>query len=285
MLSESQCCQIVTMFSFKKKCCDPFKAKKCSKKILKMTPSVKTKLENMNIEGVESAICSTCQIKVSKYTTSTKMDMSAEAELGACSLVVDDQKHSDYMSESESDIDCADFDFKNNRKEFIALLNDTVAPMCNLSPISTKKLSTKYIAGKIQEVSLGLKKKLLGSTYCQVNEAEVKARDFDVLLSELRTKFAEAKTKNEKYQILTLLPKSWTVSKMCKEFDCTVYMAKSAKTLHETNGILSMPASKLPSNKVDIATANLVNNFYLQDDISRIMPGKKDCISMLVNGK
>lgn len=87
----------------------------------------------------------------------------------------------------------------------------------------------------------------------------------------------------QKVQILTVLPASWSASRIQREFECSYHMAKSAKELQNTKGILPNPDPKLPSNQLDPMIRYIVTKFYLNDEISREMPGKRDCISIVVD--
>lgn len=63
-------------------------------------------------------------------------------------------------------------------------------------------------------------------------------------------------------------------------FGVSNYMARQAKKLVQEKGILSTPNPKcgkmLPKD-----TLNLVESFYTSDDVSRVMPGKKDVASIM----
>lgn len=86
-------------------------------------------------------------------------------------------------------------------------------------------------------------------------------------------------TNSQKILILTLVRKSWSVRKTAKFFSTTRWMAKNAKKLVDDNGILTSPNPKkckrLSNNVVDT-----VVNFYLNDNNSRELPGKKYFISV-----
>ena len=84
--------------------------------------------------------------------------------------------------------------------------------------------------------------------------------------------------KSVKVQILTLLPMSWSIKKIENEFKASNYMVRKAKCLVKSGGILSTPN---PSQGHGLCndTRVLVQNFYESDEISRVMPGKKDCVS------
>ena len=60
-------------------------------------------------------------------------------------------------------------------------------------------------------------------------------------------------------------------------------MARKVKELVQEKGILSTPdprARPFPQEIVDRMTS-----FYKSEDISRVMPGKKDCVSVMVHGQ
>ena len=62
------------------------------------------------------------------------------------------------------------------------------------------------------------------------------------------------------------------------EFGVTKYMACSAKKLVDDKGVLSSPNSKAGKTLSQDAL-ELVKSFYHHDDVSRVMPGKKDFVS------
>ena len=84
--------------------------------------------------------------------------------------------------------------------------------------------------------------------------------------------------------MLTVLPKSWSVRKIQQEYGVSEYLARQSKKLVEEKGILSLPdplrGPSLPSETVDT-----VCMFYESDDISRVMPGKKDFVLVKKEGK
>ena len=85
--------------------------------------------------------------------------------------------------------------------------------------------------------------------------------------------------KREKIQISTLTPESWTLQKKAKEFKVSKATARKARILRKEKGILAVPKPvirKKPSEK----TVNSVLEFYQNDEYSRQLPGKKDCVSI-----
>ena len=85
-------------------------------------------------------------------------------------------------------------------------------------------------------------------------------------------------------QVLTVLPKSWSVKKVQQEFGVSEYLAQQSKKLVEESGILSLPGpAHGPSQPSE--TVSIASSFYETDDISRVMAGKKDFISVKKEGK
>ena len=79
--------------------------------------------------------------------------------------------------------------------------------------------------------------------------------------------------------MLTVLPKSWSVKKVQQEFGVSEYLARQSKKLVEERGILSLPGpSRGPSLPPEAVV--VVCSFYESNDISHVMPGKKDFVSV-----
>ena len=139
-----------------------------------------------------------------------------------------------------------------------------------------------------------IKSKLQGGQYpkeklIQIKSTFVKSMlifedidDESEMIKQLKEKFYETQEKSVKVQILTLLPMSWSIKKIENEFKASNYMVRKAKTLVKSGGILSTPNPNYGHNLHD-DTIVMVQNFYESDEISRVMPGKKDCVSIKVN--
>lgn len=193
-------------------------------------------------------------------------------------------KTSENESDRESDNEPAEYE----KAELVNSLNTNILPALELSPIAIQKMSSeKYAFQKLLELTSGLRK-MFGSrdlpTPSELQQQQSKAKQFDEFISKLKVKFQEATEKIEKYQILTLLPMEWSARKIEAEFGCSYHIAKTCKKLQEEKGALSIPNAKIPSNTLASGTKEMVQNFYLEDDISRMMPGKNDCVSMVVAG-
>ena len=141
------------------------------------------------------------------------------------------------------------------------------------SPIVAHKLSqVKYPKQKLKKITKSLRKVML-------NETESSADEEDTMLKQLKEKFCTSKNRSEKVQILTILPKSWSVQRVCEEFSASDYMVRRAKELVKQKGILSMPDIR-KGHSLSSETCELVQSFYEDDEVSRMMPGIKDFVSV-----
>ena len=105
------------------------------------------------------------------------------------------------------------------------------------------------------------------------------------VIGQLKEKFNSTVKRSEKVRILTILPKSWSVRNIMKEFGASNNMARQAKKLVQEKGILSSPNPK-PGKTLSPTIEDHVVAVYLSDDVSRVMPGRKDCVSfMTAEGK
>ena len=104
------------------------------------------------------------------------------------------------------------------------------------------------------------------------------------MLQQLKEKFQSTTRKNEQLQVLTVLPKSWSVKKIQQEFGVSIYMACKSKKLVEEKGILSLPDPVREPSLLQ-ETVDIVCAFYESDDISHVMPGKKDFVSVKKKGQ
>lgn len=119
------------------------------------------------------------------------------------------------------------------------------------------------------------KNSLDGSSVC----SNMQHKDAVEVLQQLKEHFNRAVTYNEKLMLLTLVPKSWGRVKIASVFGATKKQSSRAKQLISEDRILTLP-SKKPSRKISEEVAKQVISFYERDDISRLMPGMKDYLSV-----
>ena len=129
--------------------------------------------------------------------------------------------------------------------------------------------------GKLKMIEQNVRKKL---------KLEPREDEFQKVLEQLKRKFSGYTKVSEKLQVLTIYPQSWSIQRIEKEFGTTNHMARMAKALVASKGILATPNPRSGRTLSD-DTVHLVKQFYLNDTVSRAMPGKKDCVSVVVDSK
>lgn len=91
--------------------------------------------------------------------------------------------------------------------------------------------------------------------------------------------------KGRQLQTLTTLPKSFSIHQIEKIFRTSNRMARKAKKLIEMDEFMKSPMTKIRAG-LSVGTKNLVKNFYKDDKNSRIMPGKRDYKTVIIeNGE
>ena len=167
-----------------------------------------------------------------------------------------------------------------DRKNAIDLLNAALQEIGE-SPVKNRKVRTEsYCKDKAEKI----KKTLIENVLTGVVENSCSDAESEIV-QQLKEKFKITTDKKEKFLILTVLPKSWSCQIIQNEFNVSFHMALKAKNLVKEFGILSTPDSK-PRHKILEETIQLVKDFYVTDEISRQMPGKKDTKSVrLDDGK
>jgi hypothetical protein len=124
----------------------------------------------------------------------------------------------------------------------LSLLNETLTAIGE-SPIVKRKMSTRplYAEKKAKAINTAVKKKLelvAGKVIPEVETLDHES-EYQEMIGQLKDKFKECKKRSERVQVLTVLPRSWTVKRIEQEFETTNYIAKKAKKLVKVSGILS----------------------------------------------
>ncbi|CAH0564898.1 unnamed protein product [Brassicogethes aeneus] len=84
--------------------------------------------------------------------------------------------------------------------------------------------------------------------------------------------------------LLTTVTIDWNAAKIEKMLGVTNYMAKTALKIRKSSGFGAAPSTKI-GRALSNSTIEKIRSFYESDEYSRIMPGKKDCISIMIEGK
>ena len=139
------------------------------------------------------------------------------------------------------------------------------------TPIVSQRLQQqKYPKQKFKKISTAMKKVIITDKEFDYSDDESE------IIKQLKEEFHSTTQRSKKVQILTILPKSWSIQ---TEFGTSNYMARRAKNLVKESGILATPNPKV-GNVLNPQTVLHIQQFYESDDISRLMPGKKDFVSV-----
>ena len=154
-----------------------------------------------------------------------------------------------FVSDSESDgtISPPDEDVHVDTGESLMIVNqclDTIGE----TPLTKRKLQYKKKSKqKIEKIATMMQKAVIGDVHSdQMN-------DEGEIIKQLKEKFSTV-GRSEKIQILTVLPKSWSIRRVQEEFGVSDFMARKAKLLVREKGVLSttnpIPGHSLPQKTV-----------------------------------
>ena len=99
------------------------------------------------------------------------------------------------------------------------------------------------------------------------------------VLNQIKEKCKASTSASEKIVLLTLAPKTWGRKRLAAEFNVSERQARKAIQLVKEHGILTSPMPK-KGRLLSAEVKNLVVNFYSDDENSRMLPGKKDYVSV-----
>ena len=251
-------------------CCDPFKVhkKKVSRGLREVTAELAATASIKLIPGQK--LCRTCRGKC--LTSSIDSDTTSS-----------DSAHHDQPGHS------GEYEMEVMAYDELEQLNQSVLSSIGESPVSKRKLqrSDRYRKQKARKIQKSVSKVLQVVSSCEqsisITEEEKQDSDGAEMIEQLKEKFKNCTKKSEKVQVLTVLPQSWSIRKVVNEFNAPNYMVRKAKNLVKEKGVLSIPNPR--SGSFPKETATEVMAFYKCEDISRVMPGKKDCVSVVKDGK
>ena len=179
------------------------------------------------------------------------------------------QCHSDSLSRDEHYIDTP---------EALAAVNRRLSETSE-TPLS-KSHNPKSVEDKIERITDAMKGLFISDTVASSTHQD----DESEIILQLKEKFQATTKTSEQLQILTVLPRSWTRKRIQSEFGVSDYMARKCKQLVQEKGVFSTPDPK-PGPSLPPETMQIVTEFYQSDEVSRIMPGRKDFVSVKKEGK
>ena len=103
-------------------------------------------------------------------------------------------------------------------------------------------------------------------------------------VDDLKIALSKATNRREKIFLLTIFPLKWSIRKISRTFGVSRQIVNAAKHLHDTKGYGVEPCNK-KGRPLETKIINKVKEFYLSDEVSRVIPGAKDVKSIVVDGK
>jgi hypothetical protein len=183
-------------------------------------------------------------------------------------------------SQQEDEVVCPDNEDPSfcDKSQVVEILNTSLNELGE-SPIDKRKLSSKkYAKKKVQKIESTLKKNLFESLDDSTDSNENENVENSVIQN-LKDNFNNCNCRAKKIMILTCVPESWGITKIIRIFNAPNYMVRQAKKIIKEKGILEGPNPK-PGKNVAKEVVEAVISFYENDEVSRAMPGIKDCITV-----
>ena len=149
------------------------------------------------------------------------------------------------------------------------------------SPINKDKVSHKlYSVAKIEKISKALSENIFQTSF-DVSDPSVVEEDGNSIIQVLKDMFNTTKDHAKQIQSLTIF-KDWSFRKITHHFpSATFHMITVSKKTATNLGVLAVPAKKYRSLEKEVI--DLFVSFYELDENSRMLPGKKDFVSIKVN--
>ena len=247
-------------------CCNPFDKPNHSSKRKNLRYVLPWMCERVHSIQLGAKICDECRKQLGKLPITDPT-----TESSACTPVTESSESVD-LEESDQDRDsCRNFATLESVNQCLGEIGET--------PVVKKKLQqVHYPKDKLKRITTAMKKVMVQDTDSSDNH------DDGEIIKQLKEKFNTTAERSEKVQVLTVLPKSWSMRKVQAQFGASDYMVRKARELVKQKGILSTPNLK-PGHSLAAETCESVCRFYESDEISRLMPGKKDFVSVRLGEK
>lgn len=160
----------------------------------------------------------------------------------------------------------------------IADLNKCLTVL-GLESVDNKKISTeKYKEELVKKVKDKLSQKF--SRACK-SDVSLWDSDCEEMINQLKEAFHKSEDYGFKIKILSVLPHSWSISKIQETFNAPVSIVRRMKTLVNQQGLLPSRQPRVRQG-LSVKVQEEILQFYHEN--SRMMPGKKDVISVKKDG-
>ena len=101
----------------------------------------------------------------------------------------------------------------------------------------------------------------------------------NVLMCQVKEKLDTCHKREERIQLLTLIPEHWSRERAVSFFNITEYMVRTARNVKKEKGILEIPDSIHRYGLSDELLAR-VKSFYEEDQISCMCPRKNNFVTI-----
>ncbi|KAK3911351.1 Protein piccolo [Frankliniella fusca] len=250
--------------TFLDSCCSPFgsHSKKIKKNLTKVTVSLVSFAKEKNLNVVYgNKICHNCYNEIFR----------SEPKVETPELSPEASSSSSLLSPAVVKAKALDALTKSGIK-----LSEEPRHLAGRVKYGKRKLeeATEEIQKKISRVLNIKRDQLLPDVY-------QKAQDMDSLMADIKAKLPTANRK-EKYQLLTLVPLSIPLPQAQESLGVSRFLLTRAREIKEQHGILATPQFSRSSTILDV-TKELVVQFYLEEENSKVLPGIRDCVSVSKN--
>lgn len=258
------------------KCCNPFQKKNhnCVRNRLHFL-SEKCDKRFSGLHG--SFVCASCKRRLYKMKDSTRFQdvHKQRQDVENFNLQRDEDEEelelSDVSKEDKKDknYECKYVDDMNKRSKLAAAVHEAII----VNPAKKFKLN-------ISDADSEILKKSGNSN----NSSILRDKGCDDWINDFKIALSNASTRKEKIVLFTTLPVKWSTRKIAREFGVSRRLVVSAKNLKEDKGYCSHPDKRIRRG-MSSDLIEKVKDFYLSDNVSRVMPGVKDFKSIKVDGK
>lgn len=268
------------------RCFRPFEGKKCSKELRKISDSIIQKLKTIGYSkasqiNAEFRICSSCRIRVDELALSTMSNEQCAAGTSTmpAAEILPEVSSIDSLIPAVPSVPSIEA-ITISQPVNIEVFNRGISGI-QVSPIELRKLNyVKYSENKSREINEKVRKNLFN-----LGPNEETLDQFNEIVENMKSKFSDSTlSRKEKMLILSMLPKSWTITKIINDFNASRYIVNEAREVCEVV-IGHSSTTRKSGTALSEETKHTVLQFYEDDDVSRAMPGQRDYVSVKKDGK
>lgn len=250
------------------KCCDPFK-KKGHKNYRKNLTYLHQNCDQRLRLFTGLYICASCKTMLYNNKKPCNLD-----DFNDKNEVIDVEN----IEEAETDEEEVEVDSVKKDPDFVnSRIDNQVKRMKLASSLEKAILQPEQEPLSLSNNECRILKSISVNSPFSIDNASIK------WISELKNSLTTS-SREQKIFLLTTVPDFWSVRKTACEFEVSRRMVKKAKKLKKEKGYGVFPDKK-KGRSLQIEILNEVKEFFLSDEVSRVMPGSKDYKSVIINDK